>query len=121
MTTNKGVPERRTPKLCIHCVKTLHNFHGPFARCEGGKTQYEASPSTTPDFSYMQGSDGFVSIMPNTPAAEDTYNRMYADGVYRLMPHEFAAFKSQAKRAGYTVRKAQPVSIDSLDLSLLNA
>ena len=46
MTTNKAVPDYRTPKKpCIHCGKTLHRFHGTFARCEGGETQYEALPS----------------------------------------------------------------------------
>lgn len=65
-----------------------------------------------PDFRYVQSADGFVSILPNTPDALATYNRMFADGVYRLMPNEFAAFKSQARRNGYTVRKAVPVAFD---------
>lgn len=66
------------------------------------------------DFEYVTSKDGFTAIMPNTPEAVATYNGMYTEGVYRLMPHEFAAFKSQAKRAGYTVRKAKPVSFDGL-------
>jgi hypothetical protein len=28
------------------------------------------------------------------------------------MPHEFTGFKAQARKAGYTVRKAVPVKLD---------
>lgn len=27
--------------MCKHCGKPLAGFHGPFARCAGGKTQFE--------------------------------------------------------------------------------
>lgn len=66
----------------------------------------------TPDFEYITSADGFASIMPNTPDAVATYNATFADGFSRLMPHELTAFKSQARKAGYTVRKAKPVSVD---------
>jgi hypothetical protein len=29
------------------------------------------------DFSYMTGSDGFTSILPDTPEAEREYNRIF--------------------------------------------
>jgi hypothetical protein len=29
-------------RRCIHCGETLENYHGRFARCQGGKTQFEA-------------------------------------------------------------------------------
>jgi hypothetical protein len=68
----------------------------------------------TPDFEYTQSKDGFISLMPNTADAIDTYNNIFANGAHRLMPHEFAAFKSQARKAGYTVRKSKPASVASL-------
>lgn len=72
------------------------------------------------DFNYTEGEDGLVSIVPNTLDAISTYNSMYSEGVYRLMPHEFAVFKAQARRSGYTVRKAVPVKIDYSDELLLD-
>ena len=72
-----------------------------------------------PDFEYTQSKDGFAAIMPNTPEAVATYNSIFADGAHRLMPHEFAAFKSQARKAGYTVRKSKPVSMDSILAELM--
>jgi hypothetical protein len=73
------------------------------------------------DFSYITGSDGFTSVMPNTIDAEREYNRIMIGGAFRLMPHEFAAFKSDARAAGYTVRKAKTtVSLDEIiDVDLL--
>jgi len=71
------------------------------------------------DFSYITSKDGLTSVMPNTVAAETEYNRIFADGVVRLMPREFAAFKAQARAAGYSVRKSIPaLSIDDLALEL---
>lgn len=59
------------------------------------------------DFSYITGKDGFTSVIPNTAQAEAEYNRMFAEtGTMRLMPHEFAAFRSAARKAGYSVRVA---------------
>lgn len=52
--------------------------------------------------------------MPNNLKAELEYNQIFADGATRLMPHEFAAFKSQARKAGYSVRKSSPVSLDDI-------
>jgi hypothetical protein len=67
------------------------------------------------DFEYVTSTDGFTSIMPNTPEAVAVYKIMYSlNGVHRLMPQEFAAFKSQARRAGYSVRKAKRVFIDDI-------
>lgn len=69
----------------------------------------------TADFSYITSKDGFTSVMPNTAAAEAEYNRIFAHGVVRLMPHEFTAFKAQARTAGYSVRKAvAKLNIDDL-------
>lgn len=68
----------------------------------------------TPDFEYVQSKDGFFSVMPNTADAIATYNKIFANGAHRLMPHEFAAFKAQAHKAGYSVRKSKPVTTDVL-------
>jgi hypothetical protein len=68
----------------------------------------------TPDFEYTHSKDGFISLMPNTADAIDTYNTIFANGAHRLMPHEFSAFKSQARKAVYTVRKSKPVSLAAL-------
>lgn len=69
----------------------------------------------TADFSYITSSDGFTSICPNNSSAENCYNAIFADGAYRLMPHELTAFKSQARNAGYSVTKSKPVKIDYSD------
>lgn len=58
------------------------------------------------DFSYITGNDGFTSIMPNTSQAEVQYNTIFAGGGFRLTPHEFKVFRSQARAAGYSVRKS---------------
>jgi hypothetical protein len=75
----------------------------------------------TADFSYITGKDGFTSVMPNTSQAEVQYNTIFADGGYRLMPHEFKAFRSQARQAGYSVRKAESkIDLDTIiDVDLL--
>lgn len=75
----------------------------------------------TPDFSYITAADGFTSIIPNTRDAEASYNQMFGRGAYRLMPNELAAFKTQAKAAGYTVRVCPKISkrdVAELDLLL---
>lgn len=48
--------------------------------------------------------------------ADFSYN-----GLYRLLPHEFKAFRSQARAAGYSVRKCDSrVDIESIiDVDLL--
>lgn len=69
------------------------------------------------DFSYITGTDGFTSIAPNTNQAELEYNRLFAEtGGIRLMPHEFSAFKTAARKAGYSVRveKVSAVNLDDL-------
>jgi hypothetical protein len=75
----------------------------------------------TADFSYITGTDGFTSIMPNTPEAEREYNRIMVAGAVRLLPYEFAAFKAQARKAGYSVRKSVAnVNLDEIiDADLL--
>ncbi|WP_263356579.1 hypothetical protein [Acidicapsa ligni] len=61
------------------------------------------------DFSYMTGSDGFTSILPDTPEAEREYNRIFAEtGSLRLTPLEFHEFRQKARAAGYSVRKLTP-------------
>ena len=69
------------------------------------------------DFLYIAGKDGFTSIIPNSAQAEAEYNRMFAEtGAMRLLPHEFAAFRSAARKAGYSVRiaPAPKMNIDDL-------
>lgn len=61
----------------------------------------------TADFSYITARDGFTLVMPNTSQAEVQYNTIFANGGYRLMPHELRAFRSQARAAGYSVRKSE--------------
>jgi hypothetical protein len=74
----------------------------------------------TPDFSYMNCSDGFVAIAPNTPQAEAEYNRMFAEtGGMRLMPHEFKGFKVAARKAGYSVRKAVSAKFEPITDEML--
>ena len=59
------------------------------------------------DFEYHQLSL-FTAIYPVSAQGIAEYNRLnLGDGTGKLLPHEFAAFKAQAKRAGYSIRKAQ--------------
>jgi len=61
------------------------------------------------DFSYITWSDGFTSILPDTPEAEREYNRIFAEtGSLRLTPWEFHDFQQKARAAGYSVRKHTP-------------
>jgi len=71
------------------------------------------------DFSYITGSDGFTSILPDTPRAEREYNRIFAEtGSLRLTPWEFHEFRQNARAAGYSVRKLTPnnaeISVEEL-------
>lgn len=69
---------------------------------------------TKSDFEYITGKDGFTSVMPNNDQALKVWESNEALHS-RLMPHEFAVFKSQARAAGYSVRKARPVqSMDDI-------
>ena len=71
------------------------------------------------DFTYTE-SDGMFTIFPETPAAEHTRSAVLATlGYNKLLPHEFEAFKAQAKRAGYTIAKAVPVKMSANDLMAL--
>lgn len=71
------------------------------------------------DFSYVTGSDGFTSILPDTPEAEREYNRIFAEtGGLRLTPWEFRDFRQNARAAGYSLRKQTPnnaeISVEEL-------
>ena len=69
---------------------------------------------TKSDFEYITGKDGFTSVMPNNEQSLKVWQSNEALHS-RLMPHEFTAFKSQARAAGYSVRKTRPVqSMDEI-------
>jgi hypothetical protein len=65
------------------------------------------------DFHYTF--DGmFYRVAPNTPAATSTWNAS-PDMQVGMFPHTWAGFKNEARRAGYSVAKAKPVSKAALE------
>lgn len=68
------------------------------------------------DFNYSKGADGFFAIYPNTPQAVEMFAKVVAvTGGWRLLPNEFKGFAAQARKAGYSVTLAKPVTSISDD------
>lgn len=73
--------------------------------------------NTVSDFNYTNGTDGFTAIYPNTPQAVDMFAKVIeVTGGFRLLPNEFKAFASQARKAGYSVRKEVVAAISDDEL-----
>ncbi len=58
----------------------------------------------------------FTSIFPVSAPAIAEYNRLnLGDGTGKLLPMEFEAFKAQARRAGYSVKRAERIQASEVD------
>jgi hypothetical protein len=68
---------------------------------------------TAADFTYRHTSDGFVTVFPENPQAEDLYNENAKFGWSgKMLPVEFEAFKRDIRGTGWTLRKAKLTKVD---------
>ena len=71
-----------------------------------------------PDFNYTQ--DQFhIALLPNNDQAGEIYNQIWNELGGKIPLAMWSSIRSQIKKAGYTIRKAKPVSEKQLN-ELLN-
>lgn len=68
------------------------------------------------DFTYYIGSDGMITVMPNTPQAEAAWSEFLKGNAPKFLKEELSFLKKALKKAGYTVAKGKPPRVDDQEL-----